>query len=350
LRNIWLKYTYQLALLLIMNSLIKGFDSSFNGVFDFSLRSVLFFLGSVVYWMIMWSVSSYLITKIGKRVGNHFKPIVLFGFLSITVLGISIATAIFFNLLYRESDIRFFGMDTLWASVPFPHPELIYPLILISLSIFIIDRFIVFTTQLKDAEIYAAHLEQDSIQAKYDALKSQIDPHFFFNSLSVLTSTIQTNPELSIEYIHNLSKLYRSLLETKTANIVPVSDELGFLNSYIFLIKIRYPDCLNFQIVLNPKNIDKSGILPNSLQLLVENAIKHNTFKDDDPLDIEIFEEGEFICTRNLIRKKKLLGPSTGIGLENIRRRYELQGYKISIREDNGYFTVKLPKIEIHQR
>jgi len=344
------KYIFRLALLLIMEFLIKGFDRSFNGVFDASLRSIIFFFVFIIYWMAVWIFSSHTIVVIDKRINGKLKPIVAFVTLFFIILALAVGAAILFNFIYLWGDVKFFGMDEIWAKVPFPHPELIYPFILLSLLIFIIDRFIGFAAQLKDAELYSAHLEQENIQAKYDALKNQIDPHFFFNSLSVLSSIVHTDPDLSSTYIQNLSKLYRYTLETRQNNVVPLSEELDYLNAYIFLIKIRYPDCLNFNITLTRAEIGRSGIHPNSLQLLVENAIKHNTFKDDNPLDIEIFEEDGYISVKNQLRKKKQLAPSTGIGLENIRRRYELHGKKIIVREADGYFIVKLPKIEIAER
>jgi LytS/YehU family sensor histidine kinase len=200
---------------------------------------------------------------------------------------------------------------------------------------------------LENVKLYAANLEQDNIQAKYQALKHQVDPHFFFNSLSVLSSIVHTNPEMAGNYIHNLSKLYRYTLETKQNNVVPLTDELEFLDSYLFLMKIRYPYSLNFKIELDRLKTDRVGIHANCLQLLIENAIKHNTFKDDDPLTIEIAEDDGYICVQNRIRKKKQPNPSTGIGLENIRRRYELcDEKKIIVRETDGNFIVKLPKIE----
>lgn len=267
--------------------------------------------------------------------------------LSNIILLLAVGTAILFNLFYRFYDVHIFGMNASWANVPSPHPELIYPLILVTILICVFDQYIKYSAHLENVESYATNLEQDNIQAKYQALKNQVDPHFFFNSLSVLSSIIHTNPDMSIKYIYNLSKLYRYSLETKHNNVVALTHELNFLDSYLFLMNIRYPYSLIFKIELDRSKADRLGIHPNSLQLLIENAIKHNIFKDEDPLVIEIIEDDKYICVQNKIQKKKQITPSTGIGLENIRKRYELYDKKkIIVQEIDGYFIVKLPKIE----
>jgi two-component system, LytTR family, sensor kinase len=346
----WLKYSFRISIILILDSLIRGFDNSFDGVFNLSGRSIFFFFSFLFFWMITWAISSWIINETHKSLQGRIKSVLSFVIVSNIILFLSIGAAILFNFLYRLYDINLFGMKENWASVPFPHPELIYPLALVSILIFTFDIFIKYSTHLKDVELYTAHLEQDNIQAKYETLKNQVDPHFLFNSLSVLSSIVYTDPEMSSEYIHNLSKLYRYSLETTQKNVVPLIDELNFLDSYIFLIKIRYPDSIRFKIKLDRSKIEQLVILPYSLQLLIENSIKHNTFKDDNPLEIEVLEEDEFICVSNQIRKKKQLTPSPGIGLENIRSRYDLlYKKKIVIMETDCNFTVKLPKINITQ-
>lgn len=342
------KYLFRLALLLILQSLIKGFDHSFKGIFDFSFRSVSFFFSFILYWMVIWALFSLIIDETEKRLSRRIRPVSLYINLSILILLLSVAAAILFNLFYRWFDVYLFGMKEMWLQTPFPHPDLIYPLILLSLLIFLIDRFIYFADQLKNAELYASHLEQVAVQSKYEALKNQVDPHFFFNSLSVLSSIVHTDPDLSAQYIYNLSKLYRYSLESGKPDVVSLKEELESLDSYIFLITIRYPENLGFRIRLDRSKGEKTGIHHSSLQLLVENAIKHNIFRDEEPLIIEVFEEDGYIVVRNQLRKRKQLTPSTGIGLENIRRRYELHDNKrILVEDKDGYFTVKLPKIEI---
>jgi LytS/YehU family sensor histidine kinase len=198
----------------------------------------------------------------------------------------------------------------------------------------------------KELEVIAAQQKKESITAQYTALKNQIDPHFFFNSLSVLSSLIYESTELSAEYISHLSKHYRYILEMHSDNVVTVDKELEYLDSYFFLLKIRHEDYIGLSIDLSEHTKSKCKILPHSLQMLVENAVKHNVFRKDTPLIVEILEDEDHIIVRNNLNKRRLLHESTGVGLQNIRKRYAIESNKdIIIEESDDYFVVKLPKL-----
>ena len=329
-----------------MGLLIIGFEKSPNNTSVLTWRSVAIISGFTIFWMLAWSFLSYTTNKV-EALTKKLNSFVSFVTTTFFVLIISIVSAILFNYLYDVVDVHIFGMGDIWEQTPFPHPELVYPLILISLMTFFIDRSILFESNLKNAELIATKLKQENIQARYDALKNQIDPHFFFNSLSTLSSIITTAPDLSLKYIVNLSKLYRNTLEEKQNNIVTLRDEIEVLHSYIFLIKIRYPNCLDFRIEIDNETTDTIGIHTQSLQILVENAIKHNFFKEDNPLNIFIYLENRHICVKNQIREKRILEDSTKIGLKNIRERYALQGMKIITEIIDNHFIVRLPVIAL---
>jgi LytS/YehU family sensor histidine kinase len=198
----------------------------------------------------------------------------------------------------------------------------------------------------KEMEMIAARQKKESIAARYAALKNQIDPHFFFNNLSVLSSLIYESTELSADYISHLSKHYRYILETNTDSLVTIGKELEYLYSYFFLIKIRHQDCITLSVTLSDHTKSKSKILPHSLLMLAENAVKHNSFTKDNQLVIEILEDNEYIVVRNNMNKRKLLQESTGIGLQNMRNRYVIESSKeVIIEESSNSFLVKLPKI-----
>lgn len=188
----------------------------------------------------------------------------------------------------------------------------------------------------------------ENIQSKHKALRSQIDPHFFFNSLSVLTSLVYKDPDKSADYITQLSKVYRNILDKKKKNIVPLENELDLIESYMFLMKIRFGNNISFKINISDSGRINSYIPPNTLQLLVENAIKHNKCTSEKPLTILISEDDSFIYVENNLNKKRQLEASAGIGLENIKHRYELlKGKKVVINEDEEMFIVKLPKYTV---
>lgn len=206
--------------------------------------------------------------------------------------------------------------------------------------------FITSMKNVKEMEIVAVRKNKESITAQYTALKNQIDPHFFFNSLSVLSSLIYESTELSATYISHLSKHYRYILEMHTDNVVTVDKELEYLDSYFFLIKIRHQDYICLSVNLSEHTRLKCKILPHSLLMLVENAVKHNIFKKDNPLNIEILEDEKYIIVSNIINKRRLLNESTGIGLQNISKRYAIESNRdVLIEESDNYFIVKLPKI-----
>jgi len=189
-------------------------------------------------------------------------------------------------------------------------------------------------------------LKRENLQAKYEALKNQVNPHFLFNSLNTLTGVVEQKPELATLFIKRLSDIYRYVLEQSDKEIVPIHKEMKFVENYIFLSKIRFGEALIFNSDLPAdSNIQ---IVPHGLQMLVENAIKHNIISDDMPLKIEIeAEEGFIIVKNNLQRKKTTISGTEPLGLANLKNRYEyLSGALVEVIESDGKFVVKLPIIE----
>jgi two-component system LytT family sensor kinase len=187
---------------------------------------------------------------------------------------------------------------------------------------------------------------RENIQAKYDALRNQIEPHFFFNSLSVLTNLVYKSADLSADYITQLAKIYRYILDKKFENLVTIETELDFLDAYLFLIRIRHQNSIRFEVDIDEDMKLKGMIPPATLQMLVENAIKHNRFSTNEPLLITIKSEPGSLLVSNQLRKKNVPEISSGIGLENIRKRYELASSKvISVYASETVFNVKIPVI-----
>lgn len=179
--------------------------------------------------------------------------------------------------------------------------------------------------------------------AKYESLKSQIDPHFLFNSLNVLTSLIEENPNKAEKFTTKLSKVYRYVLEQKEKTLVPLQEELNFAKVYIELLKMRFEEAIQF--TLPKKEIDSNyKIVPLSLQLLLENAVKHNAISEEIPLQITItIAKGSLVVSNNY-HKKKLLNKGTGVGLLNIIDRYALLTQRqVTIHKTKEIFKVALP-------
>ena len=192
-------------------------------------------------------------------------------------------------------------------------------------------------TQQKDIAIKAT--------ASFETLKNQLDPHFLFNSLNVLSSLIEENPKKAQEFTVALSKIYRYVLDQKDKNLISIEEELNFAKLYVSLLKMRFEDAIiiNFKI---DADMNDFRIVPLSLQLLLENAIKHNIISDQKPLQIDIFKEGNYLTVQNSYQKKQTFEKSTGIGLQNIMQRYNLvSNLEIKIKQTNEYYIVKLPLI-----
>ena len=179
--------------------------------------------------------------------------------------------------------------------------------------------------------------------AKFESLKNQLDPHFLFNSLNVLTSLIGENPSQAERFTTKLSKVYRYVLEQRNKDLVPIEEELKFAKTYMELLGMRFEEAVQFNI---PDNISTNElkIVPLSLQLLLENAVKHNVVSTSKPLTINIYEEGSYLMITNNVNPKEAIGKSTKIGLQNIADRYGLITDKgVKIENNNKTFKVSLP-------
>ncbi|MEO5561964.1 MAG: histidine kinase [Chitinophagaceae bacterium] len=203
----------------------------------------------------------------------------------------------------------------------------------------------------KEAEtekVQRAQTEKAKAEAELEALKNQIDPHFIFNSLNTLSHLIEEKPEKAKQFNDNLADVYRYILQNKIRDLVLLREEMDFLQDYFSLLKIRFEKAVQLNISVPENCLDQFLIPPISLQVLAENAIKHNEFNEAEPLIIEMaMGEGALVINNNL-RKKKLRKPSSGIGLKNLNERYGLTtNNSITIIETENNFTVSLPVLKI---
>lgn len=179
--------------------------------------------------------------------------------------------------------------------------------------------------------------------AKFQSLKSQLDPHFLFNSLNVLTSLIGENPDQAERFTTKLSKVYRYVLEQKDKDLIGLEEELSFASSYMQLLQMRFEEAISFKIPNSISNPDLK-IVPLSLQLLLENAVKHNVITSRQPLNIEIFEQDNYLVVKNSLNPKTSIEKSTKVGLANINQRYALLTRdKVIIDKSDQHFIVKIP-------
>lgn len=203
----------------------------------------------------------------------------------------------------------------------------------------------------KEAEtekVQRAQTEKAKAEAELEALKNQIDPHFIFNSLNTLSYLIEDNPSKAKQFNDNLADVYRYILQNKARDLVLLQEEMRFLGDYFSLLKIRFENAVQLNISIPENASDQFLIPPISLQVLVENAIKHNEFSDNNPLVVDIAMQNEELIVHNNLRKKKLRKASSKIGLQNLNDRYKLTTNNfITIKESEKDFTVNLPVLKI---
>ena len=179
--------------------------------------------------------------------------------------------------------------------------------------------------------------------AQFESLKNQIDPHFLFNSLNVLSSLIEENPESAQKFSTSLSKVYRYVLEQKDKELVSVAEELKFAKTYMNLLKMRFENSITFEI---PEGFDneEAKVVPLSLQLLLENCIKHNIVSEAKPLHVKITIENNQLVVTNNLQKKEVLSDRKGVGLQNIVNRYAILTKRtVLVEENEKEFKIFLP-------
>lgn len=245
-----------------------------------------------------------------------------------------------------------FGLLTLWK---FLHPMLVnsplseedkgflfFRYVILLIVLFFIARILRLQTDQQENLIENERLKQQNLENELMALKNQIDPHFLFNSLNSLTSLIRDN-EKATKFVKKLSYMYRYILQSGDRNLVSVREELKFLGSYTYLIETRYRDRFSIDIQIEEAFLEEQ-IPPLALQLLVENAVKHNEISESNPLKVDIYSKEASIFVENPLRPRTTLAEGTGNGLSNLRKRYSLlRKQELIVKTENNTFKVELP-------
>lgn len=187
-------------------------------------------------------------------------------------------------------------------------------------------------------------LHQENLRIQYESLKTQVNPHFLFNSLNVLTSLIRIDPAMAEKFTEQMAKVYRYILEHREEDLVSLQSEVDFISSYVFLLEIRFMDKVKVSINIPDAKMG-NRVPPLAVQLLIENAVKHNTFSKKQPLSIDIFIDGEdYLNVVNNLQKRDQNIRSTGVGLVNITERVRLlTGKPAFFGEDGTRFLARIP-------
>lgn len=266
----------------------------------------------------------------------------------------SLIIAIVFHIIYSSAVIFLFNW--IWfvlARHQSWHNFLIYGwfIILGEYIIFLIIASIIyaksFFREWRDEVIQSERLKKEAIALQYQVMQNQVNPHFLFNSLNVLCNLIDINAEKAKNYTLELSDFYRELLLLKDQDIVPLSQEIQFVKRYVYLQKIRFGDNFNVSFYLTEQFQD--NLIPLSLQMLIENAVKHNEISREHPLEIIIGTKfNDYLFVENNLNLKKDVVPGNKIGLVNLEERYfYLTGKKVIVEKTDHFFRVSLPLITI---
>lgn len=334
-KNIIITFIIGCSVFVIGNLLSSGFN--FETVNDFLINFVFYQLYSFVLGYSNMYFFDYLEQRKWKK-EDRIKRITIgiLGSTAITLIGLFILRALTAILMNGKTFTEFIANEK-FAYYQFG--------LWITLTIVAIFHFVYFYNRYQQNKIKEQKVIAGTASAKFDALKNQLDPHFLFNSLNVLTSLIEENPENAQRFTTSLSKVYRYVLEQKNKELVTVDEELEFAKTYMSLLKMRFEDCIVFDMPEKVSNPD-SKVVPLSLQLLLENAVKHNMVTTSKPLRIKIFEHEGNLVVENNLQPKQIVKKSSGVGLENIKQRYNLlSNKKVNIDQQANSFAVAIPML-----
>ncbi len=309
-------------------------------------NSVAFDLNLVKVWGIyqlysipLTFVNSYFFDTLNNRiVWKEYKKyrflIGLFGSVIITL------ATLFFVRAFHQMVIE---GQTYEEYISTENPGFYFTSLLFTLVISLFFHALYFYKTTQENKVKEQQVIAGTASAKFESLKNQIDPHFLFNSLNVLTSLIEENPDNAQKFTTSLSKIYRYVLEQKDKELVSVEEELAFAKIYMELLNMRFENSVYYEVPEKLSN-PEAKVVPLSLQLLLENAVKHNSISENKPLTITIYEEGNYLVVENNFQKKEVLQSRKGVGLQNIISRYQIvSNRKVSIEENAKTFRVKLP-------
>jgi len=319
-----------------------AFNLFSGGTFELTQKALIVFGYFQYYSIALTAVNifffKYLNTIEWKKYENYRMVIGIIGGISLTMI------TVFLLRMFQRTGIEGVDFEEFYTK-EIANGAYYLTSLLITIVISIFFHAIYLYRELQKNKVKEQKIIAGTASAQFDALKNQLDPHFLFNSLNVLTSLIDENPDAAQKFTTSLSKVYRYVLEQKNKELISVDEELQFAKIYIRLLKMRFEDSIIFEIPEKASN-PEAKVVPLSLQLLLENAVKHNIVNAANPLRIKIYESGGNLIVENNLQVKKVLKKGSGVGLVNIQERYSLlTKRKVNINKSTSTFTVELPML-----
>lgn len=334
------KYRYAFILLLAIYSLFNILLVVGDKLFEFPIPKIFLFSLLLVVVLVIWELNRLTEVLIDKwhKPGRKIHPLVILFLMSQVNSVIAACSGLL--ILYVAM-----GLPLEWNT---DHVKLVSAFAFrVNLFLNCVNAIYYFMEKFRNAEVKAEQFKKASIEAQFEALRNQINPHFLFNCLNALSNLVYKDADTSAKFISQLSYVYRYLLYSQERKIVSLAEELEFMDAYLYLLKIRFGE--NIFINKNIQtDVEKFHIAPATLQMLIENAIKHNIVSGKAPLKIEITSLNGSITVANNLQEKKVKEPSAYVGLKNIKKRYEFLSNKpVEIKKTDSEFIVKVPLVRI---
>lgn len=300
------------------------------------------FLESILITIFIWEGNLMLDDFLEKRYPWSLKPALRI-FVQLPVSTIYSASLMFVTMLLFNAFV---------CEIPFNERGLFLSIsitigLLVSLILMAVETGLFFFREWKESLVQVEKYKTESAQANLENLKNQVNPHFLFNNLSVLSSLVYKDQEKAVDFINQLSKVYRYLLDNKSNELISLEEELKFISSYAYLLNIRYSPNLTIDMQISE---DKKKLLlpPLTIQLLLENAIKHNIISNEAPLTISLKSEDDNLVISNRINLRLSTEPSSKTGLKNIKVRYSyFTNREVMIKEQEELFVVIIPLLTV---
>jgi len=337
------RYRLVFVLLLGLYSYLNILYTVGTKLFDFDISHIHLLATLTLVVFGIWELNRFVEAKadsIAKKLNNKVHPLII----------------IFVFSLVNVSLVSFISLEALYAvlQMPMQFNRVHFTLLMafgfrVNLFLNCISAIVYYMDRLKKAQLEAEQLKKISIEAQFEALRNQINPHFLFNCFNVLSTLVYKDAAMSAKFIGQLSIVYRYLLFNQDKKMVPLKEELAFIEAYLFLLKIRFDENIHIDVNI-AKEKEDAFIAPAVLQMLIENAIKHNVVSRKNPLHIHIEAQNGSIVVANSLREKEQKEESTQIGLKNIQNRYRfLTDREVVIEKNSDEFRVKIPLLELQK-
>lgn len=287
----------------------------------------------------LWKGNEFIGITLGKKIDIHLQPIRSLRWNLITMFIYSLVAIVVVNYIW-------FVVIFDWTAQRMFKNSMITMLIELFVTVAITSIFfsIGFFKAWRESAVNEERLQKEGIKLQYQALKNQVNPHFLFNSLNSLSSLVYQDQEQAVKFIKQLSEVYRYVLTQKDNELVRLEDEINFAKTYVYLQKIRLGDNLHVNFSMDGNAHD--FVVPVSIQILIENAIKHNEASAENPLTIEIWNTNETVKVKNNLQPIRVIKDSGGIGLSTIKARYSfLSSKEVVTEETEDSYIVEIPLI-----